>query len=133
MTSLNGSNSLAQKGNPSIPAGSGPAFLVYDPANHLDYVDNFFSSNVTIFCGICVSGHTSVTVGANPAGLCWDQARHSIYVVQQATPTIWIIKGISVSSVSAAAGAPLLGDAYDEATDSVYATGWGNGAIYIFS
>jgi DNA-binding beta-propeller fold protein YncE len=132
VTSMNASDPLDESEYITIPTGSEPQGIVFDPADSLDYVVSEGSSNVTVISGLGVQ-FGSVPVGTFPFNAVWDESRLSVYVVNSGSHNISVIQGLKVvATVNGPARAGFNGIAYDEMNDHVFVMGTVSDKAYVY-
>jgi DNA-binding beta-propeller fold protein YncE len=125
VTSIDAANPI---GTPhiNIPVGGLPQGIVFDVANHLDYVANGLSDNVSVIDGLG-GQHGSINVCGAPFGETWSQATLHVYVTCLGISDPGGVSVISSLSVVKMISAPspsdhFVGAVYDEFNDRVYIT-----------
>jgi YVTN family beta-propeller protein len=83
----------------TIPVGSGPIALVYNPINNKVYCANNGNHNVTIINGLLNSVIRTVATGYNPSAILFNPANNKVYCANQTSNTVTVIDGVTDSVI----------------------------------
>ena len=128
----------------NFAVGSTPTDLAVDLSNGYIYVTNEASYNVTVLDGsLSDLGTTIGTISGfdEPDGVAWDQSNLRVYVTNFASSLdagqVFVIggsSGLSILKVEyTSVSSQVNGISYDAANGKMYATGWGNGKVYVLA
>ena len=119
----------------SVPVGSNPIGVAFDPQDHHVFVTDEFSNNVTVFSAITGAAIASIPVGAGPNGVVYDPTTHDILALNFAPGSIDVIAPGTdrVTRTISLGGVNPLGLAYDPATKQVFVADGSNGTVSVVS
>jgi DNA-binding beta-propeller fold protein YncE len=114
----------------STTAGGGEEGIVYDPADHLDYVAGYSLSDVVVIDGL--GGLVGIVNGTKGAiHVAFDQATLSVFVANRGSTSIYSISGTTVvKKYFLGVGAAPDGVAYSDFAGKTYATSTSNNEVY---
>ncbi len=118
----------------SIPVGSNPYGVAYDPANGNIYVANAGGNSVSVINEVTNSIVTTFLVGNFPAGVAYDSANGNIYVANLMSNTVSVINGATNTVITTiGVGASPAGVAYDSANGNIYVTNFGGNTVSVIN
>jgi YVTN family beta-propeller protein len=103
----------------SIPVGSEPTEIAFDPIDHRLYVTDILSGNVSVIDVASLRVVATIPVGRNPFGVAFSPATLHVYVSNFGGDKVSIIDGLSVINTVRAGRAPV-GFAYDSVNQFMY-------------
>jgi DNA-binding beta-propeller fold protein YncE len=114
----------------STTAGGGEEAIVFDPADHLDYVAGYSLSDVVVIDGLGnLIGIVNGTKGA--IHVAFDQATLTVFVANRGSTSIYSISGTTiVKKYFLGAGAAPDGVVYSDFTGKTYATSTSSNEVF---
>ncbi|HEV2520013.1 MAG TPA: YncE family protein [Thermoplasmata archaeon] len=116
----------------SIPSGTEPSAVAYDPENRYVYVTNFGSNNLTVIDGTTNTVVGSIEVGSNPDGVAYDGAIGNLYVANYGSGNVTCVDGATdkvLGSVNVGSGP--IGVAYDDSNQDIYVSNSGSDSVSV--
>ncbi len=107
----------------TIPVGSEPHGVAFDPANGYVYIANFGSDTVSVLDGSSDKIVESVPVGLNPVALAVDSSNGDVYVANGASAYASVIDGATNKVIAnVTVGTFAQGIAFDPSNGDIYVT-----------
>jgi YVTN family beta-propeller protein len=118
-------NGLSDVAIASVPVGSSPTGIVFDPVNGYVYVTNSGSANVSVLNGTALVA--TIPVGSDPQQPAFDSGTGALFVPNTGSDNVSVVSGTSVVASVAVGSAPVT-PTYDPADGYVYVSDSGGGA-----
>ncbi|MCI4325873.1 MAG: YncE family protein [Thermoplasmata archaeon] len=118
--------------NGTIPVGTSPFAVAYDPNDGRIFVTNTGSNNVTAISDTTNSTIGSVAVGTNPYGIAFDTGTDRVYVANGGSNTVTVVNGSSLLVVATIpVGSDPIGVAYDPVDQTVVVANSGSNNVTV--
>jgi YVTN family beta-propeller protein len=116
----------------TIPVGSNPEGVAYDPSNGYIYVADCGSDTVSVIDGTTVIAN--IHVGPGPWGIAYDPSNGYIYVADSGSDTVSVINGANNTVIAnITVGSGPWGIAYDPSNGYIYVTNHNSGTVSVIN
>jgi len=117
----------------TIPVGSNPFEIAYDPYYSTLVVTNFYSANITILDAVYLTHIGSEPVGTEPTGVAYDPVNQRVYVANFGSDNVTVTDGY-LSQVGTLGGLSNPdGIAFSQASLEIYITNVHTGKVFVYN
>ncbi len=119
---------------PTIPVGSLPFGVTYDPTDGRVFVADSGSANLSVISDATNRTIASVSVGLQPFGVAFDPTSDRVYVADGGSDSVTVVDARTLQVVATiAVGAEPVGVAFDTASDEVFVANEGSANVSVIS
>jgi len=117
----------------SVPVGSNPFEIAWDPYFSTLIVTNFYSANVTILNAVYLTYILSEPVGTEPTGVAYDPVNQAVYVANFGSANVTVIDGLGGQIGTLSGFSEPDGVAFSQASLEIYITNVGTGKVFVYN